>query len=63
MTRLKLYRRFYELEAAGTGWSVRELERPVASSLCGRLALSRDKARAIKQGMMQRLLTGQPRSN
>ena len=26
-------RRFYELEAAGNGWSVRELERQIASSL------------------------------
>ncbi len=37
-------RRFYELEAAGNGWSVRELERQIASSLYERLALSRDKA-------------------
>ena len=36
-------RRFYELEAAGNGWSVRELERQIASSLYERLALSRDK--------------------
>ena len=35
--------RFYELEAAGNGWSVRELERQIASSLYERLALSRDK--------------------
>ena len=37
-------RRFYELEAADNDWSVRELERQVASSLYERLALSRDKA-------------------
>ena len=37
-------RRFYELEAAGNGWSVRELKRQIASSLYERLALSRDKA-------------------
>ena len=36
-------RRFYEVEAAGNGWSVRELERQIASSLYERLALSRDK--------------------
>ncbi len=36
-------RRFYELEAADNGWSVRELERQMASSLYERLALSRDK--------------------
>ena len=36
-------RRFYELEAAGNGWSVRELERQINSSLYERLALSRDK--------------------
>ena len=36
-------RRFYEVEAAGNGWSVRELERQTASSLYERLALSRDK--------------------
>ena len=35
--------RFYELEAAGNGWSVRELERQINSSLYERLALSRDK--------------------
>jgi len=36
-------RRFYGLEAAGNGWSVRELERQINSSLYERLALSRDK--------------------
>jgi predicted nuclease of restriction endonuclease-like (RecB) superfamily len=36
-------RRFYEIEAAENSWSVRELERQVASSLYERLALSRDK--------------------
>ena len=37
-------RRFYEIEATDSGWSVRELERQIASSLYERLALSRDKA-------------------
>jgi predicted nuclease of restriction endonuclease-like (RecB) superfamily len=37
-------RRFYELEAANEGWSLRELKRQFASSLYERLALSRDKA-------------------
>lgn len=36
-------RRFYEIEAVANGWSVRELERQIASSLYERLALSRDK--------------------
>ena len=36
-------RRFYEIEAADNGWSVRELKRQLASSLYERLALSRDK--------------------
>ena len=36
-------RRFYEVEAVDSGWSVRELERQIASSLYERLALSRDK--------------------
>ena len=36
-------RRFYEIEAAENGWSVRELKRQLASSLYERLALSRDK--------------------
>ncbi len=36
-------RRFYEIEAAESDWSVRELERQIASSLYERLALSRNK--------------------
>jgi len=36
-------RGFYEIEAAANGWSVRELERQISSSLYERLALSRDK--------------------
>ncbi len=36
-------RRFYEIEATAASWSVRELERQIASSLYERLALSRDK--------------------
>ena len=36
-------RRFYEIEAAANGWSVRELKRQLDSSLYERLALSRDK--------------------
>lgn len=35
-------RRFYEIEAAQNHWSVRELERQIASSLYERLALSRN---------------------
>ena len=37
-------RSFHEIEAAENGWSVRGLERQIASSLYERLALSRDKA-------------------
>ena len=36
-------RAFYEIEAAREAWSVRELERQIASLLCERLAKSRDK--------------------
>ena len=36
-------RRFYEIEAADNGWSVRELKRQIGTSLYERLALSRDK--------------------
>lgn len=36
-------RHFYEIEAAANQWSVRELQRQIASSLYERLALSRDK--------------------
>lgn len=36
-------RRFYEIEAAANSWSVRELQRQIASSLYERLALSRNK--------------------
>ena len=48
-------RRFYEIEATDNGWSVRELERQIASSLYERLALSRDKAavrRLSREGHM-----------
>jgi hypothetical protein len=36
-------RRFYEIEATAGQWSVRELQRQIASSLYQRLALSKDK--------------------
>lgn len=36
-------RRFYEIESTANQWSVRELQRQIASSLYQRLALSRDK--------------------
>jgi predicted nuclease of restriction endonuclease-like (RecB) superfamily len=36
-------RRFYEIEATSCQWTVRELQRQIASSLYQRLALSRDK--------------------
>jgi predicted nuclease of restriction endonuclease-like (RecB) superfamily len=46
-------RRFYEIEATQGSWSVREMERQIASSLYERLALSRDKnaiGRLAEQG-------------
>lgn len=36
-------RRFYEIEAAASNWSIRELQRQYSSSLYERIALSRDK--------------------
>ena len=48
-------RRFYEVETAENNWSVRELERQIASSLYERLALSRDKEevrRLSKEGQI-----------
>jgi len=41
-------RSFYEIEAAGLGWSLRELKRQFNSGLYERLALSRDKNRVRK---------------
>lgn len=40
-------RRFYEIEAVGQQWSVRQLQRQVGSSLFERLALSRDKDKVM----------------
>ena len=39
--------RFYEFEATDSGSSVRELKRQIDSSLCERLALSRNKGRCV----------------
>ncbi len=41
-------RNFYEIEANKQQWSVRQLQRQVASSLYERLALSRDKAEVMR---------------
>jgi len=41
-------RSFYEIECAKQNWSVRQLQRQVASSLYERLALSRDKAEVMR---------------
>jgi predicted nuclease of restriction endonuclease-like (RecB) superfamily len=41
-------RRFYEIEATGQQWSVRQLARQCASSLYERLALSRDKNEVMR---------------
>jgi predicted nuclease of restriction endonuclease-like (RecB) superfamily len=43
-------RRFYEIEAANESWTVRELERQVASLLFERLAKGRDKDRVLTLG-------------
>ena len=48
-------RRFYEIEAAKNGWSVRELRRQLDTSLYERLALSRDKdevSRLAREGQV-----------
>jgi len=48
-------RRFYEIESSQNHWSVRELERQIASSLYERLALSRNKdeiRRLAEQGLV-----------
>jgi predicted nuclease of restriction endonuclease-like (RecB) superfamily len=53
-------RSFYELEAATQGWSVRELERQIASHLYERLAASRDKDEVLALAHKgQELLTPQ----
>ncbi len=53
-------RSFYELEAAGQGWSSRELERQIASHLYERLAASRDKDEVLALAHKgQELLTPQ----
>jgi predicted nuclease of restriction endonuclease-like (RecB) superfamily len=41
-------RKFYEIEAASQMWSVRQLQRQVASSLYERLALSSDKEKVLR---------------
>ena len=41
-------RSFYEIECAKQQWSVRQLQRQVASSLYERLALSKDKAEVMR---------------
>lgn len=43
-----LARNFYEIEAYNQQWSVRQLQRQVASSLYERLALSRDKEEVMR---------------
>lgn len=48
-------RRFYEIEAAASNWSIRELQRQYGSSLYERIALSRDKkgaASLAKEGVV-----------
>ena len=52
-------RKFYEIEAANQGWSVRELERQFNSSLYERLALSRNK-KQIKELSEKGLIVQKP---
>lgn len=46
-------RGFYEAEAFRGGWSVRQLDRQIATQLYERTALSRDKAAMLKRGARQ----------
>ena len=43
-------RQFYEAEALRGGWSVRQLDRQISSQFYERTALSKDKAKMLKQG-------------
>jgi len=52
-------RRFYEIEAANTQWSLRELRRQFNSSLYERLALSRDKKK-VKELSRNGQIIGKP---
>lgn len=47
-------RRFYELEALESGWTVRQLERQVATQFYERVALSRNKASMLRRGVRKR---------
>ena len=47
---------FYEIEAAANQWSVRELQRQIASSLYQRLALSRNKDEIRRHSRLHQLL-------
>lgn len=53
-------RSFYEIEATGQGWTLRELKRQFDSSLFERLALSRDQA-GIRQLAAQGQIVNQPK--
>jgi predicted nuclease of restriction endonuclease-like (RecB) superfamily len=53
-------RSFYEIEATGQSWTVRELKRQFDTSLYERLALSRDKA-GIRQLAAQGQIVSQPK--
>lgn len=50
-------RSFYEIEAANESWSVRELERQVASLLFERLAKSRDKKKVRSLGEVGQIVS------
>ncbi|HCK80640.1 MAG TPA: PDDEXK nuclease domain-containing protein [Candidatus Competibacter sp.] len=52
-------RRFYEIESAGQGWSLRELKRQFNAGLYERLALSRDKD-GVRQLATQGQIIGRP---
>lgn len=47
-------RRFYETEALRGGWSVRQLDRQIATVFYERTALSRDKSATLTKGAKPR---------
>jgi len=51
----EMARRFYEAEALRGGWSVRQLDRQIATIFYERTALSRDKAAMLTKGAKPRL--------
>ena len=50
-------RKFYEIEATQSGWSIRTLQRQYNSSLYGRLALSREKSEVLRLASVGNIIT------